>query len=119
MIKINVKTSSHKYFRQLLELLGSFDPFSSMRSREKDVFAILLRSNWLLKSKSKAYRDEYLLSREHRVYMATELKISDINLNMIISSLRKRGVIVDNSIDAKYEFKPIKELTFNFEEERK
>lgn len=69
--------------------------FKKLRDKEKDVLNILL-----------LYQDalnyNILIDYDLRVRMREELGISEHNFNNLISSLRKKGVILDNKINKYY-----------------
>lgn len=92
--------SEQKLFRAYVELL---QPIFKLRNREADVFAQLLYFNYLKRDiKNINDRFELILSPKNKKQILENLNIGDNILQNMLSSLRKKGLLVNNIIPTKY-----------------
>lgn len=122
MKNINVqslKTDEVKFFKLWLMIL---QPFLNLRNQEVDVLARLLyyRHSISKQIKSKDLVDELLFNTSTRKKIKKELNIKEYSFNNTLSALRKKNLIIDNSINSKVipkveaDFKNFK-LVYNIE----
>lgn len=103
MKSINVQTlkvDEKQFFKAWLTLL---QPFLKLRDQELKVLAMLLyfRHNIQEQVKNKAIIDELLFNTKTRKQIKRELDIESYSFNNILSSLRKKKLIVNNSLNGK------------------
>lgn len=122
MKNINVqslKTDEAKFFKLWLMIL---QPFLNLRNQEVAVLAKLLyyRHSISKEVKNKAIIDDLLFNTTTRKKIAAELKIKEYSFNNTLTALRKKKLIVNNSINSKVipkveeDFKNFK-LVYNIE----
>lgn len=92
---IPITTTKERFFRQYVELLN---PILALRGKELDVLAKLLYCN-----NEKQYikpQDRWIniFSYDNKVSMRSDLGLSDASFANNLSSLRKKGVIVNNRV---------------------
>lgn len=115
-MKIPVKSTEFKYFRQVLEFLSPVPPFHSISGREKDVLSQLLYHNWKAMDLPKEERDAYVFSKSAKERMRKTLNISKPSFDNQMAALRRKGFITYNSIVPKFEIKGLDmEITFTFQ----
>ena len=96
-----LSTTMDKLFKNWLTFLK---PIHSLTDREIDVAAAFVKQRYLL---SKAISDDAIL---HKVVMSEdtkravreECKVTPAHFQVIISTLRKQGIIVDNKLAPRY-----------------
>lgn len=97
--------NEYKLFRGYVELL---QPMFKLRSREADVFAKLLQLNYDKRDiKNLEDRFSLILSTKMRKQILEDLKIKDNVLQNTLSILRKKNMIVDNKVSAKFHIYPL------------
>jgi hypothetical protein len=89
------------FFRYWLEILK---PFHGLTEREMDVFSELLRHRHLLKEKVKddAILDHIILGDEYRKKIIEDLGVSISHYTVMVSKFRRRHLIVDDRINARF-----------------
>jgi DNA-binding MarR family transcriptional regulator len=103
MKHINVQTlkvDERQFFKVWLTLL---QPFLKLRDQELKVLAVLLYYRHTIQTqvKSKTIVDELLFNTKTRKKIKEELNIESYSFNNILSALRKRGLITNNSLNSK------------------
>jgi hypothetical protein len=103
MKNINVQTlkvDQKQFFKVWLTLL---QPFLKLRDQELNVLATLLYYRHTIQEqvKSKTIIDELLFNTKTRKKIKEELGIESYSFNNILSSLRKKGMITNNSLNTK------------------
>lgn len=103
MKNINVQTlkvDERKFFVMWLMLL---QPFLKLRDQERQVLASLLYYRHTIEQqvKNKSIIDELLFNTKTRKKIREELDIESYSFNNILSSLRKKKLIVNNSLNTK------------------
>lgn len=103
MKSINVQTlkvDEKKFFMVWLTLL---QPFLNLRDQEKKVLAALLYYRYTIEQqvKNKVIADELLFNTKTRKKIKEELEIESYSFNNILSSLRKKKLIVNNTLNSK------------------
>jgi AraC-like DNA-binding protein len=93
-IKINLD-DEQSLFRAYVELI---QPILSLTNREIAVFAQLLMLNNQKQTLAPADRFEIIFGTKSRKAMAADLNMSEPTLQNIFSELRKKRVIVNNTI---------------------
>ena len=108
-----LRTTEKVFFRQYVEIL---DPLIKLRDKELDVLAELLYYNNKLKDIDIKNRWKLILDYDNKKDIANTLGISVASLGNNLSSLRKKGIIVDNRVVANLLVHPGEEfkLTFKF-----
>jgi DNA-binding MarR family transcriptional regulator len=103
MRNINVQTikvERKQFFSVWLQLL---QPFLKLRDQELTVLASLLYYRYVIHQqvKSKTMVDELLFNTRTRKQIREELDIKNYSFNNILSALRKKGLIVNNTLNQK------------------
>jgi hypothetical protein len=95
------------FFRKWVEYLT---PLHNLANREKDVLAAFIKARFELQESilDLAWLDMAVMSDETRNKIKDELGISSSFFKVILSNLRKQGVIVDGKLNPKYIPKGIK-----------
>ena len=108
-----LKTSEKVFFRQYVQILN---PLIKLRDKELDVLAELLYHNNKLKSIDIKNRWKLILDYDNKKDIANDLDMSVASLGNNLSSLRKKGIIVNNKVVSNLLVHPGKEfkLTFKF-----
>jgi len=111
--KIELESNSVLQFaRQYLEII---DAFNHLSDGEKDVLSYIMTSqNAFIQDDS--IREKLLLDYDVKSYIMQDLDITEARLNNVISSLRKRDVIIKtksgNKLNGPYDFMREVELPF-------
>ncbi len=118
MIKIPIKTTEGKFYRQFLELFRSLPPFNLLRTRELDVLSQILFQNNKYKSIDPKTRSLIIFSKEIRKEMRSSINISEDIFNNNLSGIRKKGLVNEDNelvslLSSLYFDKEFK-LEFNF-----
>lgn len=107
-------TNKGLFFRQYLELVKILNPYRKLRAKELDVLAELMRYNDMYINIPYDDRWKLILHSENRQKIRETLgDMSDANFQNILSSFRKKGILVDNQVPEKYLF-PLDGKTFEF-----
>lgn len=112
--EINITTSVNLFFRQWLETVKIFKPFSELRPKELDVFAELLKHNYLLKDIPETHRWKLVFDYDTKLKMKEYLKMKDETFQNILSALRGKKLIVENTIPKQYCIYPDDDNTLTF-----
>lgn len=115
----NLKTKENNFFKIWLMIL---QPFLSLRKQEINVLSKLLYFRYSISKdvKNKAIVDELLFNTKTRNKIRKELEMESYAFNNVLSSLRKKKIILNNSINNKVipiveeDFKNFK-LVYNIE----
>lgn len=115
-MKFNIETSPEKYFPQLVEILKIFPPFTSLRKRQREVFAEILYYNHILHNEDETITNRLVFDYKTKASIADKLKISKANLYNIYNELRQADLLTRDGINSKYKFKYLQypEITFVF-----
>lgn len=93
-----INTTERKFFRQTLELLKHFNPFNKLRNKELDVLGELLYFNYKYSNIDKELRWKLIFDYDTKIKIRDYLQISEAEINVILSSLRKKGILLGRSI---------------------
>ena len=116
-IKYNLPTLTSKQFYQTyLALVSSFSPVCNLTAKEREVMALFMYYNNEYKSMPIEDRNAYLFSTFVRNKIKEDLQLKSNVFNNIVSSLRKKKAIVNNSLEKFYllNIKDKIEITFNY-----
>lgn len=111
---LTIPVTERKFFRAFIEIL---QPFTKVRDREGDVFAELLYQCYLRKSiLNKKDMFTLVFDYDTKETIQDYLGISSAVLRNALSALRKKKLIIDNTIPNHYliDFKEEVNLTFRF-----
>lgn len=94
------KANKEQFFKIWLVIL---QPFLKIRNKELELLAKLLYHRYLISQevKNKEMLDELLFSSKTRKHIMKELDIKEYSYNNLLSSLRKKNIVTDNSINKK------------------
>lgn len=92
------KVTKESFFKMWLMIL---QPFLKLRNKELDVVAKLLYHRYLisLEVKNKEMLDDLLFSTKMKKQIILELGIPEYAYNNLLTPLRKKKIIIDNSIN--------------------
>lgn len=111
--KAKFNTTKDKFFNQYLNLIKVFPPLNSLREKEIKVLAELLRLNDKYSGLAADLRWKIIFEYSTKVDIKDKLKLSDANFNNILSSLRKKKIIINNTIPEAYLITVDKEFNLN------
>lgn len=98
-MKIPLRTTENKFYRQILEVLKSFPPINKLKPKEMDLLAEFMKQNADNMSLPKNKRRIIMFSTENRKEIQEKLGMSQAYFNNNLSILRKYGLITkDNDI---------------------
>lgn len=99
--KANIRCSYKDLFKYWLEFNK---PIHKLSDSDIKVLAefLYLRSTLLEKVHDEELLNEFLFSRERRKNIMETLQVDDVRFNNMLSTLRKKGVIIDNKINKAY-----------------
>lgn len=112
-----VKVKDEQKYYWLMEVLGCMQPFKTLRHREKEVLAELLKVSVENKNLSKEQRGLIVFHHSTKERIAKKVGITIDNLYNVILSLRKKGILDDSGIVDKYYIpftQDIDSITFKF-----
>jgi len=94
------KANKEQFFKIWLVIL---QPFLKIRNKELELLAKLLYHRYLIsiEVKNKEMLDELLFSNKTRKQIMKDLNIQEYSYNNLLSSLRKKSIIIDKSINKK------------------
>ena len=92
-MKLTINTDINKFYRQLLDLLDSFEPIRGLRNRELDVLAQIMKKNYIYREVPEDIRSTVIFSKKIRDEIQEELGISEDVLNNNLSVLRKHKIL--------------------------
>lgn len=116
-MKLNIGTEPRKFYRQVLELLSSFEPINRLRNKELDLLATYMYYNNKYKLIEEGLRYRIINDTATRREMQNDLGISEEVFNNNLSLIRKTGVIdMDGKLSKSLQVYPTDkyELVFNF-----
>lgn len=93
----NINVSQEQFFKIWLTIL---QPFLKLRKKELELLARLLYHRHLisLEVRNKEMLDELLFSSKYRKQVMKDLNMPEYAYNNLLTCLRKKEIIVDNSI---------------------
>lgn len=92
-MKLNINTTSKKAYRQVLEIVRSIPPLTSLRNRELDLLAILMYYNAKYRDVQQDLRLRIILDTSTKRDMQKEIKMSEDAFNNNLSLMRRSGVL--------------------------
>lgn len=103
MKNINVqslKVNEEQFFKVWLMML---QPFLKIRKQEMDILAKLLYSRYLISQQvtNQSIVDDLLFNAKNKKRIKQELGIQTYSFNNVIASLKKKKIIINNSINKK------------------
>ena len=117
---LKIDTIPEKYFHQMIEIIRILQPFTSLRKRQREVFAELLYYNhkFSQQNESPEIVNRLLFDYTTKEEISKKLSISKANLYNIFKELRKLQFIISDEINPKYKFKYMShsEISFKFRE---
>lgn len=112
-----VKVNEDQKYYWLIEIISCMQPFKSLRPREKEVLAAILKVSVETKNLPKEQQQLIVFHHLTKERIAKEVGISLDNLYNVILSLRKKNILNDSGIADKY-YKVLtqetNEITFKF-----
>jgi len=92
-MKLNIKTTQQKAYRQILEIIRSFPPLDALRNRELDVLAVLMYYNYKYRDIQEEIRWRVINDTSTKRDMQHDIDMSEDIFNNNISLVRKAGLI--------------------------
>lgn len=106
---MKIKTTQEKYFHQALAIVRAFPPYDKLSPNELQVLGELM------KCKHQGYKP--LLNSETNKTIPATLGLKAESFRNLLSSLRAKGLIVDNNIPERYLIKYLQPFNFEFVDE--
>jgi hypothetical protein len=101
--EIKIPATTENFFRMWLETFKLFKPFSSLRPKEMDVLAELLKQNHLLSNIPDEHRWKIVFDYDVKLKIKENLgNMRDESFQNILTSLRKKGFIINNRVPENY-----------------
>ena len=98
-MKIPITTNAEKFYKQIVKLLSEFAPLDKLFPRERQLLALILYQNYLLRDIPEDKRNILLFSKDMRRTMRDKLGVSEDYFNTNLYKLKKNGIITkDNKI---------------------
>ena len=92
-MRLNIKTTQKKVYRQIVEVIRSIPPLDTLRSRELDVLAILMYYNHKYETLDEELRWRLINDSSTRREMQAEIGMSEDVFTNNLSLVRKAGLI--------------------------
>ena len=92
-MKINIKTTQQRAYRQILEIIRSFPPLDALRNRELDVLAVLMYYNYKYRDIQEDIRWRVINDTSTKRDMQQSIDMSEDIFNNNISLVRKAGLL--------------------------
>jgi hypothetical protein len=105
------KSNPDKYFHQALQILKGLPPFNKLRDRELQIYAELLLVNHVSQFSTDPPR---LLAPIVRDGIMKRLNITSDILRNSLTALRKKGMLVEDTLVEKFTLKYLQPLVFEF-----
>lgn len=105
---MKLRTNPGIYFHQALGIAQEFPPYNKLTKKELQVLGELM------KHKHNGYKP--MLNPEVRKLIPKDLELSGESFRNILTALRNKGLLVENEIPEKYQFKYLQPFTFDFYE---
>lgn len=102
--ELKLSTNKRKFFRQYLELVKIFKPFTILRPKELDVLAEFMYLNDQYSNIPYEDRWKLIMHYDTKVAVKERLSMGDANFNNILSAFRNKGIMIDKRIEEKYLF---------------
>lgn len=97
MKTIKIPTNKEKFYRQVLEVLKSFPPFTSLRPKELDVLGQFMKYNEIHSNLDIYSKGALFSSAQFKKMLREEISMSEDSFNNNISRLRKLKLISSNN----------------------
>lgn len=120
VIPITIPINTKQYFRDLLDILDFTQPYKSLRERQKDVYAELIKKHYQYIDLDKEERNQLIFNTRSRKDIAKKLNVSDNVIYNIIAELTKHGLVVgkegygENDLNDKFIPPVVEALIFKF-----
>ena len=108
---IPIGTTLETFYKQVVVLLN---PILKLRGKEQDVLAQLMYSNYKHQDLDESIRWKIIMDYDNKTEIQQTLNISAASMYNYMSTLRKKGILVDNKIHKNYLILPGKEFNLRF-----
>lgn len=115
-MRIKIPTDKKRYFGQVLEILSSVPPFSSLTRREKTIYAALLFENFENRKLPYNERRDIVFSPDTFEKIRFDLGVSKATIHVTMSSLRKKGICTYDYFCKGFDIMPSTEIIYKFVE---
>jgi biotin operon repressor len=115
-LKIPVEGSKRIYL--MLNMLSTIKPFNSLNNREKQVLAELLYINHELRKLDENKRNRLIFDFDTRRELSQKLNISHDSVYNLMSTLRKKGLLIKDGFVKKYVIPYTEELKISFSDDK-
>ncbi len=113
-MKLKIVVDEYNYFQKLLAIFSHIPPFSKLRPKELQLYALLMFYNHKYRQLPPKDRNINIFHYSTKEEMAEELNIKVSGIYNLIQGLRKMGLVKQNSLVAKYILPKTNVLTFLF-----
>lgn len=114
-MNIKLKVDDRKKFHILAAIFSFTYPFNSLSKREREVLAELNYYYSRLAGIEEKKKNKLIFDYDTRREISEHLDVKAEQIYNIVSLLKKKGVIENNSLVPKYILQDVKELTFIFD----
>lgn len=97
-MKVPIKTTNEKFYRQLLELLKPFPPINACTPNELDVLGHLLYYNDFYIDISLPMRDKIIFDYDTMIAICNKLNMNEYVYRNILTQLRKKSIVDKKSL---------------------
>jgi hypothetical protein len=101
-MELNIPTKQDDRYYMLLTFMSAIRPFSTLRKRELQVYAELLKFWHEYDKLTTKQKNKLIFDYDVRLQIAEKYKTSVDNIYNITSALKKKGLIDDNGMVEKY-----------------
>lgn len=100
--EVNINSTLDRIFRKYLEVVKIFPPYNKLRKKELDVLSELLKLEYNLRSIDEVNKWKLIFHHDNRLAIRTSLDMSEPSFNNVLTSLRNKLIIVNNTIPSKF-----------------
>ena len=108
---IPIPVIKEKRFEWIINVLSCLEPFKSLRPKEREVVARILKLSDELKSIPKEQRGLLIFHQDNKKRIAEEMEMTIDNYYNLILSLRKKGIVDEYGIVEKYSSYLLSDIT--------
>lgn len=101
-MEINIPTKQDDKYYMLLTFLSAIKPFSTLRKRELQVYAELLKHWHEYEQLTSKQKNKLIFDYDTRLQIAEKYDTSVDNIYNITSALKKKGLLDDSGMIEKY-----------------
>ena len=116
-MELPIRINKDSKFKWIVEIMSCMQPFKSLRPRERELIAKILKLSYDIKDVPKEQRKLLIFHQDNKKKMAEEMNMTMENFYNLILSLRKKGILDDYGVIDKYctpFMQDLKNINFKF-----